>query len=59
MQQNVIQINGGRTINIDASVKNQIYAKNIIFYILLNCWCENGKYLAIILDDSALSVMKL
>ena len=59
MQQNLIQINVWRTINIDVSVKNIIYAKKIIFGVLLTCRCENGKYLAIIVDDSALSVMKL
>ena len=59
MQQNLIQINVWRTINIDVSVKNIIYAKKIIFGVLLNCRCENGKYLAIIVDDSALSVIKL
>ena len=59
IQQNVIQINGWRTINIGVSVKNIIYAKKIIFGVLLNCRCENGKYLAIIVDDSALSVIKL
>ena len=35
MKENVIQINGGITINVDASVKN-IYVKKIIFGILLH-----------------------
>ena len=35
MEENVIQINGGITINIDVSVKNIIYVKKIIFGILL------------------------
>ena len=34
MEQNVIQINGGITINVDASVKNIIYVKKIMFGIL-------------------------
>ena len=32
---NVIQINGGITINVDVTVKNVIYLKNIMFGILL------------------------
>ena len=36
MKQNVIQINGGLTINVVVSVKNIIYVKKIIFEILLH-----------------------
>ena len=36
MEKNVIQINGGITINVDVSVKNVIYVKKIIFGILLH-----------------------
>ena len=36
MEANVIQINDGITINVDASVKNITYVKNIIFTILLH-----------------------
>ena len=35
MDENVIQIRGGITINVDVSVKN-IYVKKIIFGILLH-----------------------
>ena len=35
MEENVIQIKSGITINIDASVKNIIYMKKTIFGILL------------------------
>ena len=35
MKQNVIQINGGITINVDVSVKNVIYVKKIMFRFLL------------------------
>ena len=35
MEENVIQVNGGVTINIDVSVKNIMYVKKIIFRILL------------------------
>ena len=33
-EKNVIQINGGTTINVDVSVKSVIYVKKIIFEIL-------------------------
>ena len=33
---NLVQINGGITINIDVSIKNVMYVKNVIFGILLN-----------------------
>ena len=36
MEENVIQINGGIMINVDASVKNVKYVKKIMFRILLH-----------------------
>ena len=36
MKENIIQINGGITINVDVSVKNVMYLKKIIFRILLH-----------------------
>ena len=36
MAENIIQINVGVTINVDVSVKNVMYLKNIIFGILLH-----------------------
>ena len=36
MEENVIQINGGITINVDVSVRNSMYAKKIMFEILLH-----------------------
>ena len=36
MEENVIQINGGITINVDLSVKNVIYVNKIMFGILLH-----------------------
>ena len=36
MEENVIQINGGITINVDVSVKNVMHAKKIMFGILLH-----------------------
>ena len=35
MDENVIQINGGITINVDVSVRNVMYVKKIMFGILL------------------------
>ena len=36
MEKNVVQFNGGVMKNVDVSVKNIIYAKKIIFGILLH-----------------------
>ena len=36
MEENVIQIGGGITININVSVKNVAYVKKIMFGILLH-----------------------
>ena len=36
MEENVIQIKSGITINVSVSVKNIIYVKKIIFRILLH-----------------------
>ena len=36
MEENVIQISGGITININVSVKNVAYVKKIMFGILLH-----------------------
>ena len=53
MKQNPIQVNGG-IMNVDVSVKNIIYVKNIIFKCS-KCSFENGKYLASIMDDSTIT----
>ena len=56
MKENVIQINGGTTINVDVGVKNTIYVKKIIIGILVHIYiCENRKYLARIMDDSVIT----
>ena len=39
---NVIQINGGITINVDASVKKFMYVKIIMFGILLHVIVKTG-----------------
>ena len=36
MEQNVIQINGGVTVNVNESEKNIIFVKKIIYEILLH-----------------------
>ena len=36
MEQNVIQINGGKTTNLGVRVKKIMYLKKILFVILLN-----------------------
>ena len=51
MKQNVSQSNDGITINVDVSIKT-ICEKDYVWNPA-TCSCENGKYLASILDDSA------
>ena len=52
MEENVIQINGGITIKADVSVKNVVYVKKVCNHF--TCNCGNGKYLASIMDNSAI-----
>ena len=40
MEENVIQINSGITINVDVSEKNIIYVKKIIFGILVHVFVK-------------------
>ena len=42
MEQNVSQINGGIMMNVDVSVKNNIYVKKIMFGILLHVVVKMG-----------------
>ena len=49
---NAIQINR-RTINVDVTVKNVMYLKKIVWNPV-TCSCENEKYFASIMDDSAI-----
>ena len=52
MEENVIHINGGTTINVDVSLeKHNICEKDYIWNPAL-CSCESRKYLASIIDDS-------
>ena len=54
MGENVIRINDGITINVDVSVKKHICKKKYIWNPA-TCSCKNGKYLASIMDDSAIT----
>ena len=36
MEKNIIQINGGKTINVYVSIKTVMYVKKIMFGILLH-----------------------
>ena len=40
MEENLIQVNGRITINVNVSVKNVMYGKKIIFGILLNVFVK-------------------
>ena len=50
MKENVIQMNGGITINVDVNVKTS--CENDHVWNLGTCNCENGKCLTSIVDDS-------
>ena len=47
------EINGGIMININATVKSDMYVKKMMLGILPHVVLKNGKYLASIVDDSA------
>ena len=53
MVENVIQIKSVIKINVDVSVKNIIYVKKNYIWNPAKCSCENGKYLANIVDDDS------
>ena len=53
MEENVIQINGIMQ-NVDVNAKNVMYVKKNYVQDPATCSCENGKYLASIMDDSAI-----
>ena len=54
MVENVIQIKSGMTVNVGASVKIKLHRVCEKDYIWnpATCSCENGKYLASVIDDS-------
>ena len=51
----LIQINGGITLNVNVSVENVMYVKKIFVWNPATCNCKNGKYLASIMNDSAIT----
>ena len=57
MKENVIQINGGITVNVDVYVENLMYKKYI--WNTATCNSENGKYLAGTMDNSAIMCDKI
>ena len=59
MEQNVIQINGGITINVDVSVKNIIYVKKNMFGILVHVFIKMEKIQQILQMIQLLCAMKL
>ena len=59
MEENVIQINGGITINVDLSVKKFMYVKKIMFGILVNVFVKMENIWQVLWMIQRLSVMKL
>ena len=55
MEENVIHINGGITINVDVNIKNVMHVKKIIFEILQHVVVKIEKYLAGVIDYSAIT----
>ena len=56
MEENVFQIKNGIKINVEASLKSIIYVKKKDYiWDPVTCSCENGKYLASIIDDSVIT----
>ena len=53
VEQNVIQISGEITINVDVSIKNIMYVKKIMFGILLNVIVRMENIHQVLVDDSA------
>ena len=54
MEENVIQINGGMMINVNVSVEISCAREKDYVWNSATCSCENGKYLASIMDNSAI-----
>ena len=59
MEENIIQINGRITINVNLSVKNIMYVKKIMFGILLHVVVKMENIQQVLLLTQRLSVMKL
>ena len=59
LEKNVIHINGGITINVDLSVKEPHVCEKDYIWNPSTHSCENEKYLASIMDDSAIMCDKV
>ena len=59
MEENVIQINGGITINFDVNVKKLMNVKKIMFGILVNVFAKMENNYQILWMIQRLSTMKL
>ena len=59
MEENVIQISGGITINVDVSVKNAMYVEKYIFGILLHVVAKMENIYQVLWMIQCLRVMKL
>ena len=55
MEQTVIHINGWITMSVDASIKKHHVYETEYVWNPSTCICENGKYLASIMDDSVIT----
>ena len=52
MVENIIQIKSGITINVGVSVKVHCVCEKDYILSPATCSCENGKYLASVIDNS-------
>ena len=52
MVENIIQIKSGITINVGVSVKVHCVCEKDYIWSPATCSCENGKYLASVIDNS-------
>ena len=59
MKQNIIQINDRIKINVDASVRNILYVKKVMFGILLHVIVKTENIWQVLWMIQRLSVMKL
>ena len=55
MEENVAWINGGITINVNKTVKKRLVCGKDYIWNPSTCSSENGKYLANIMDGSAIN----
>ena len=59
MEKNVIHISGGITINVAVNVKKHHICEKDYVWNPAICNCENGKFLASIMDDSVIKCDKV